>query len=232
MAGDYIPHKDTAFEAWCNNLVNYVLTRVLASPPIWAHIPKSEAEALSASYTTWHTACLAAQMPHTPVDTEAKNNAKKAAVKAVRLFVNRYLRYPPVTDEDRTAMGIPNCDTKKPPVPAPAAQAEADIVFPGIHFLELVNICKAVGVISDDPRSYHGVSVHFGILDAGNSEWRITAPPSGGKDLPHSVFTRKKKVRFDFDGESGKAVCLRYENQKGGKDGAGPFGPILKAIIP
>jgi hypothetical protein len=35
-------------------------------------------------------------------------------------------------------------------------------------------------------------------------------------------------------GDSGKTVyfCLRYENQKGGEEGEGPFGPIMSAIIP
>jgi hypothetical protein len=45
------------------------------------------------------------------------------------------------------------------------------------------------------------------------------------------VFTREKKLLLDLDGESGKTVylCLRYENSKGE---AGPFGPILHAVIP
>jgi hypothetical protein len=49
--------------------------------------------------------------------------------------------------------------------------------------------------------------------------------------LPYSVFTKKKKKRFDFEGESGNTVyfCLRYEN---GKGDVGPFGPILQAGIP
>jgi hypothetical protein len=53
----------------------------------------------------------------TPVDTEAKNDAKEE----IRPFVNQYLRFPPVTDEDRTAMNIPNHDTKPTPVPARTA---------------------------------------------------------------------------------------------------------------
>jgi hypothetical protein len=63
---------------------------------------------------------------------------------------------------------------------------------------------------------------------------RISAPPETGEDLPHSVFTRKKKYRFDFDGDSGRTVyfCLKYENGKGGEAGEGPFGPILSAVIP
>jgi hypothetical protein len=62
-------------------------------------------------------------------------------------------------------------------------------------------------------------------------QFRVGAPPRTGSDLPYSVFTRKKKQRFDFDGESGTTVyfCLRYENPTGK---AGPFGPILSAVIP
>jgi hypothetical protein len=39
--------------------------------------------------------------PYTQVDREAKNDAKRASKKAIRAFVNQYLRFPPVTDEDR-----------------------------------------------------------------------------------------------------------------------------------
>jgi hypothetical protein len=35
------------------------------------------------------------------VDTEAKNNAKKVLKAVVRPFVNQYLRFPPVTDQEQ-----------------------------------------------------------------------------------------------------------------------------------
>ncbi|MDR0642051.1 MAG: hypothetical protein LBG07_06300, partial [Treponema sp.] len=56
--------------------------------------------------------------------------------------------------------------------------------------------------------------------------------PLDGDDLPHSVFTRKKKYRFDFlEEDRGKTVyfCLRYENSKGE---VGPWGSVIQAIIP
>jgi hypothetical protein len=58
----------------------------------------------------------------------------------------------------------------------------------------------------------------------------VAQAPTPADDLPHSVFTRKHQ--FDFPEEDrGKSVyfCLRYEN---GKGDAGPWGPILQAIIP
>jgi hypothetical protein len=67
-----------------------------------------------------------------------------------------------------------------------------------------------------------------------HDKFRLTAPPVTGEDLPHSTFTHRKRCRFDFSGDSGNTVyfCLRYENEKGGKAGEGPFGPLFSAIIP
>jgi hypothetical protein len=185
------------------------------------------------AYTAWYTAYSKISGPHTPVDTEAKNDARKAAERVIRPFVKQYLMFPPVTNEDRTAMGLHNRDTVKTPVPKPVNQVEADLTFPGIHLVELQKIRPVAGAVPD-PRSIYGVRIHYGILDAAAAKGRIADAPQTGDDLPHSVFTRRKKHRFDFDGNSGKTVyfCLRYENGKGGEKGEGPFGPILSAVIP
>jgi hypothetical protein len=80
------------------------------------------------------------------------------------------------------------------------------------------------------------VRIFWGVLDpaAEHDKSHISAPPVVGDDLPHSTFTHRRRFRFDFEGDSGKTVyfCLRYENEKGGKEGEGPFGPIFSAIIP
>jgi hypothetical protein len=80
------------------------------------------------------------------------------------------------------------------------------------------------------------VRIFWGIMGEPTEKdrFRLSTPPVTGNDLPHSVFTQRKKYRFDFDGDSGKTVwfCLRYENKKGGKEGEGSFGPLFSAIIP
>jgi hypothetical protein len=77
------------------------------------------------------------------------------------------------------------------------------------------------------------VSIHFGILDPANhnGRFRIAVPPVTGDDLPHAVFTRKKKHIFNFEGCPGMTVyfCLRCENEKGEP---GPCGPVFFAVIP
>ena len=92
------------------------------------------------------------------------------------------------------------------------------------------------GIGNDPPEADWGVRIFWGILGEPTAldKFRLLAPPVTGNDLPHSVFTHRKKYRFDFEGDSGRTVwfCLRYENSKGGREGEGPFGPLFSAIIP
>ncbi|MDR1144320.1 MAG: hypothetical protein LBK77_08935 [Spirochaetaceae bacterium] len=101
--------------------------------------------------------------------------------------------------------------------------------------MELRNI-RPVSGADPDPRSDYGVRIYYGLSGPASAlfRFRVLEPPKSGNDLPYSIFTRRKRERFDFDGESGNTVyfCLRYENSKGGKEGQGPFGPILSAVIP
>jgi hypothetical protein len=232
MGKDYVPSRDADFDDWFKFMNQYVAQKCGGGTPEWTHIPQAARTALADSYAAWYTAYANTKGPHTPVDTEAKNDAKKASEALVRPFVNQYLHYPPVTNEDRTAMGIPNRDTIPTPIPVPTAQPEADLTFPGIHLVELRKI-RPVSGAAPDSRSDYGVRIYYGFSGPPSEQYkfRLAGEPKTGKDLPYSVFTKRGKERFDFDGESGNTVyfCLRYENPTGG---AGPYGPMLNAVIP
>jgi hypothetical protein len=168
----------------------------------------------------------------TRVVTAKCRAAFKALVVKLRFFKDRFYRVPPLSVGDMTALGLRPRDTASTPIPVPAAQAEADLLFPGIHLVELANI-RAVGGAAPDARGGYGVRIYYGFSGPPSEKFpfRLTAAPKIGRDLPYSIFTRRRKERFDFDGESGNTVyfCLRYENPKGQ---AGPFGPIFSAGIP
>jgi hypothetical protein len=171
----------------------------------------------------------------TPVITEECRVAFEALDDEARFFKNHYFLIPPLTTADIVNLGL-SLRNDPSSIPKPEAQVEADLTFPGIHLVELANI-RAVGTFGlPDPRSDYGTRIFYGLFGPPSDEFRfrLTEPPKSGKDLPYSVFTRRKKERFDFDGESGNRVyfCIRYENAKGGPEGEGPFGPILSAVIP
>ena len=233
MKGDYIPSRDADFDRWFKYLNQYVGQKCGGSTPAWTHIPQAARTALADAYIAWYTAYGVTLNPCTPQEKAEKRRVRKLEERqAVRPFVNQYLRYPPVTDEDRDNMGIPNHDVTPTPVPPPENQVEADLTFPGIHLLELRQI-RPVSGTAPDARSDYGVRIYYGLTGTPTEthRFRLDAPPVSGKELPYSVFTRRKKELIDLDGESGNTVyiCLRYENSKGA---AGPYGPILHAVIP
>ncbi|MDR1420002.1 MAG: hypothetical protein LBI86_06485 [Treponema sp.] len=232
MSKDWIPRKDSAFDGFFKGIIRYVAQKCGGQSPEWTHIPLAVRTEMDGVLADWDAAYNRTLGPHSSVETQAKNDARKAAQAALRPFRAQYLSFPPVTDADRAAMGLSTRNTRPTPIPVPTSQAEADLVFPGVHLVELTAIRKT-GTISSDSRSDRGVRIHLGILDSPGARgaFRIFSLPVTGDDLPHSVFTRRKKYRFDFDGLSGKTVyfCLCYENGKGQR---GPYGPILHAIIP
>ena len=118
---DYIPTRDADFDGWFENLKNYVVAKTPMDAPVWP-IPLEKVTALAAHYTAWHTAYDKTLGAHTSVDTEAKNDAKKEAVGFIRPFVAQYLKFDPVTNEDRTAMNLHNRDTTKTAIGVPTTR--------------------------------------------------------------------------------------------------------------
>ena len=118
---DYIPGPDAEFDGWFENLKNYVVAKTSAGT--WTHIPADKVTALTAEYTAWHAAYEKCLGPHTPVDTEAKNDARKSATAFIRPFVAQYLKFDPVTDEDRTAARVHNTGKTHTPIGKPATLA-------------------------------------------------------------------------------------------------------------
>jgi hypothetical protein len=168
---------------------------------------------------------------------ENKKIQRKKSARVLRAFNKQYvLDAEEVTDAQRRDIGCPVHDTHPTPVRRPIDQVEASIVQPGPHTVELW-IKKLLSLEVDPDRPNYGVRIYWGILGdpTAGDKFRLTARPLSGEDLPHSVFTKRRKYRFDFSEEDrGKTVyfCLRYENSKGGKEGEGPWGPSISAIIP
>jgi hypothetical protein len=156
------------------------------------------------------------------VDREAKNDAKRASKKAIRAFVNQYLRFPPVTDEDRTAMHIPNHDTRPTPVPIPGDIPEVEAQTPLPRVLRF-RFRRANMKRWGKPRDVHGMELVWVIADT---------PPTKLAELIHSAFATKSPLELTFDEDQrGKRVyyAVRWETNAMKK---GNFSEILSAIIP
>jgi hypothetical protein len=170
----------------------------------------------------------------THVVTVQVQEAFRAMTDAQRFFKKHYFLAPPLVLADFVRLGL-KVPGPSGPVPPPENQVVADLVFPGIHLVELQKIRPVAGM-PPDSRGDYGVRIYYGLTGPATEtfRFRLSGPPKSGGDLPYSIFTGRRKERVDFDGESGNTVyfCLRYERRKGGREGMGPFGPILHAVIP
>jgi hypothetical protein len=223
MAKNYIPAGDAEFDVWFNNLVEYVLSKVMVANPEWTHIPKPEAEKLAAAFTDWHTAYVVTLKPHTPAETAEKNRVRKVSEKDARTFVDRYLRYPPVTDEDRDKMGVHNPKQGRTPVPVPTTYPEL-IVDTGTRRRLIIHYKDEKSTRRGKPAGVHGIEVRWAVLDH---------PPANIKELTNSSFDTNPPLTLAFEeNDRGKRVYMAgaWEIEREGEKG--PFGAIVDAVIP
>ncbi|MDR2369937.1 MAG: hypothetical protein LBD71_00530 [Treponema sp.] len=225
------------FDSFFKNYCQYVNARCTGANPEWTHIPTPRRTDLNTACEDWYTCYSRLKTAHTSSDVLAKNLARARDEKVLRNFNNEFILYSFVAaPQEKEDLGNHIRDEHPTPVPAPTAQAEADIVLPGPHLVE-PRIRRLASLEPDPDRANYGIRIYWGVLgepDAAD-KFRIQTPPLTGEDLPHSTFTHRKKFRFDFPEEDrGRTVyfCLQYENAKGGEQGKGLWGPVFSAIIP
>jgi hypothetical protein len=233
---DFIPATDREFDSFFENYDQVAARKVSGNPPEWPHVPPERAGELHRHYLAWHEAYLKVQGPRSSADYLAKREAAAAGRRALRDFNNQYVLYArEVTDAGREEIGAHVRDRVRTKPAAPGLQCRGDLYYPGIHLVELRNI-RTIAHGEERERPGWGVRIFWGIMgeNTEGDRLRLSAPPRSGYDLPHSVFTGRRRYRFDFDGDSGKTVwfCLRYENKKGGPGSEGPFGPLFSSVIP
>ena len=219
---NYIPKNDGEFHEFFMNLLNYVTKKAMGSAPVWKHIPAEDLTALTNSFGNWGVAYTSVQKPHTPVETKEKNRVRKASEKFLRDFVNRFLRYPPVTDEDRDAMGVPNHDTVRTHHDYPKEQVEFGFKLKAIREIEVhFKVAGAEGKAK--PEGYAGAVVIWDVLDK---------PPSNPEVLTRHKRASRTPFMIKFpEEERGKTVyvALCWEN---GKAVTGDWSAIQSAVVP
>jgi hypothetical protein len=218
----YLTLNDADLDSRFRQINLYVDQKCGGATPEWTHIPASARTKMADSYAVWSAAYTVFQGPHTSVDTEAKNNAKKASKATIRNFVNQYLRFPPVSDEDRTAMGIPNHDTHSSPIPRPEGIPMIEVLTPHPRIIHI----RFRGENSkrwSKPQYVHGLECLWVIAET---------PPTEIEDLLHSAFTTANPLELSFkESERGKWVyfAVRWET---GTSLKGDWSEIFNAIIP
>ena len=145
------------------------------------------------------------------------------AKKVVRKFVNEYLRYnSAVMDDDRVNLGMTVAETRHSPSAKPDTWPLVEVRAVGLRQLRL-DWHDSATASKKKPHGVHGCEVRYEIgIDQ----------PSSIDDLKRSDFSTRSHVSLLFDeADRGRVIyfCLRWENTRGAK---GPWGDIVKTIVP
>jgi hypothetical protein len=219
---DYVPRGDAEFSNWFKNIVDYVAERTGdGTNPAWECIPVSAVAELTAAYDDWHAYYEPTLTPHTPDITTGKNNARAQSESIVCTFIQRFLRWLPVTDGDRVNMGIPNRDDITPHIEVTEV-VEFELILHIIHEI-LINFWVKGETEKAKPAGYDGAVIVWDILDT---------PPERPEALSRRTMASRtpKSLLFD-EAERGKTVYIAaaWQNNKGN---LGQFSEILNGVIP
>jgi hypothetical protein len=202
------------------------------NPPDWG-IPPAQITELVTLFDEAQAVFLKAsnEAERTAVVTAQCNAAFKALTGKLRFLKKHYLMVPPLTSADLISLGLKPADTIHTPIPPPDAEAIAGIGLVDAHLIEVRDI-RPRQAHSTDHRSDNAVDIRIGIV-GGVGPYAVDSPPDpeqGGK-LPFAKTTRRRRERFDLEGNSGKTAwfSLAYRN---GKNQVGPFCPPFSAVIP
>ena len=215
---DFIPRPDADYTIFFRNIVSYCGKQFSA----WGHIPQADYDALAGVCNEWQQAYQATLAPHIPQLTAEKKRARLASERALRAFINRFLRWPPVTDLDRDKMGIRNRNTPHTSHGAPATVPEIEFALSVIR--QIAIRYRDFGAANwAKPGHARLIEIRWAILD--------TAPDSVAALINIELDTATPCI-LDFDeSERGKRIfaAARWVNNTGHK---GPWSDIESAFIP
>jgi hypothetical protein len=215
---DFIPRPDAAFDAFFRNLTDYVIDNRAR----WGHIPQDDVNGLELAFDDWHQAYNKTLVPHIPQLTAEMRRVRAVQERALRAFVNRFLRWPPVTDLDRDKMGVRNWDTVRTEQPVPATVPEMEFVTSVIR--EITIRYRDFGAPNwAKPEHVHGIEIRWAILES---------RPDTLDALVNVEIDTANPLTLTFDeSERGQRIFVvaRWYNNTAH---AGPWSDIESAFIP
>jgi len=218
MSGHYLPGNAAQFDLFVQNMLSYIKN----NQHLWRNIPSEAADNLFTLYSEFSVALRQAKETPTTAYKNARNEAQKALARAIRAFVNQYLRFDPVTNKDRDKMRIPNRDTIR--------TVRVDVT-------EAVDFIIAV-------RDAHRLAVDFWVAGStskarlkgavgGMIYWHIgNESPKTPEDCRYNALATRRPFVIDFAPEyRGQTVWITvaWKNARGNR---GPLRPFKSAMVP
>ena len=224
---DYVPHGTAAYDQFFKNNIDYVDAKCTGNSPEWTHIPQAARTDLAGVYAGWRAAYEPTLKPCTSQEKAEKRRVQKESAKALRTFVNVYLRFhPAVTDEDKENMGLTVYNNTRSPISAPEEGPVFEIVQLGNGRLGIIYRNGAKGKNGSKPYGVKGARIYYGVFGE---------PPKEQEELPASTWATRCPHSVTFrETDRGKRAwfALKWEIEKGGGKGESNWSEMRSEIIP
>lgn len=216
---DYIPARDADFDGWLSNLTNYVSVKAAS----WTHIQAEKVAELKKLEAEWQIAFNKTLGPHTSVETEGKNEKRAAAEGFIRPFVAQFLKFDPVTNEDRVAMGLHNRAETHTPIGKPSTRALiTDLKALGGFQVEIRFQDEGTPDSQARPYGMNGCLLNYFVRQERVTDYALLTQ---SKLMTHNPFT----LELPPD-TSGKflSCAIRWQSERGE---IGPWSDIMHIVI-
>jgi len=214
---NFLPNNASMFLAFLEALTAYVVKNKLA----WKIPVERIDELLSAQDDLREHIQLATASP-TSANIHQRQNTHKNATRLLRVFINQFLRFPPITDTDLIAMGIPPRDTIRTTHFQVTENVAFNITLSAIRELK-INFWIQDANHRAKPKGYDGAIIIWGIADKA---------PLNPEDLTHHIMASRTPFTLFFtEEERGKTVyiALAWQNERGIR---GTWSEYQTAVVP
>ena len=222
MSSHYMPKSDKGFDEFFTNLNNYVSEKTFGRNPDWAHISKEDIDDLNTHFTRWREVYEITLGKHNSEDIREKNRVRKSSEKALRSFINYFLRHKAVTDYDRDCIKIANRSATR------TQHFEVNETVALILRIREISEIQALFTVKGaankaKPTGYYGAVFAWGFSDE---------VLKSIDDLPNRVLATRSPFTLKFDGaDRGKRVWISaaWQNRRGI---IGNFCPMQTTLVP
>lgn len=219
MAGSWIPTSDALLDPFVNNFQ----TLIAASPTTY-NLVAADATAITAAYTSWHAAFLAATNPTTRTTaTIATKNLQKANVLAVvRRYGTTLRANAGLSDALKIGLGLRVPDTSPTPVPPPSVKPELSIARIDIGVQEIVARVEGAGTVRARPAGSVGLLLYRAIG---------TTPVSSADEATFLTFVGRPQVASTFDAADRGKFATYFARWTNARGEVGPWSNPVSACI-
>ena len=215
---DYVPRNAAQFAAFMRTMLDYVNDNKTR----FTHIPQAVINNLLGLFDDFIEALEKTQGQHTSAQTLDRNEKQAIAAKALREFVNQYIRFAPVTNVDRLEMGVNNHDT----IRTNHTEVNEMVEFL-IHHGSIRQLSVDFWILGADhkakPAGYDGAVIIWEVLDT---------PPTTHSQLTHHALASRTPYKLYFDESERRKqvyVAFAWQNARGIQ---GQWSEIKSAYIP